>query len=259
MAGLVVVVLLATGCSRAPSTHPANPRPVTLGSSCGAPSSIHTAVEGGAEPPMCIADQWVFVLPGMPNPPTVRRSELFLTHKGVEVAGGEGAVIDHEVDLTVHLDAAGRGDDDWHVVWQLHGPTSGEWRPPPVSMRIRNGELTVSGGAGWPGHDWKTANHEWSRILTPIEDGRRYRVRVTTHLASDPKQAWISARVDGRTVLEKWHPRSEMGYEVGTLYPGQATVKSRIGLYRGSQGAQPPSYTQAVAQKIVDAKAELRR
>lgn len=247
------IVSLAGGCS-SPSSQPTSPHPLTLGTACSSLDAEQTVVEGGAEPPMCAGDEWIFALPATTEPPTPRRSEVLLTHDGQKVSGGEGDVIAHEVELSTRLGSAGASDDDWHVVWQLHGPTDGEWRPPPVGLRIRHGQLAVSGGAGWPGHDWNTANHEWMRPLAQIEDGQTYRIRVLTHLSSDPEKAWISATVDGRAIVDRWQPRAEAGFPVGTLYPGQEEVTSRIGLYRGTQGAPPPEYTQVVSQRVLESR-----
>lgn len=215
---------------------------------------ILTAVEGGAERPMCINGLWNFVVPGVDKPANPRRSELFVVQDGRPITGREGQTLHQEFDITPNLGPAGADDRQWHIVWQLHGPTNGEWKPPPVALRIRNGQLALTGGAGWPGHNWTTANHEWLQPLTPIRDGETYRVIVDVYLSADTGKAWVSGSVNGRRVVDRWHPVSRAGYRSGTIYPGQAAVASRIGLYRGSQGAAPPKTTQVITQRIIDAR-----
>ncbi|MDO5627584.1 MAG: heparin lyase I family protein [Mobilicoccus sp.] len=212
-------------------------------------------VEGDAEPPMCEGDTWIFMAPGVRDATSPRRTEVFLAEDGSPVLGREGSVVVHDAEITLQLGPAGAGDHDWHVLWQLHGPTNGEWRPPPIGLRVRDGKLAVSGGAGAPGHNWRSANHEWARTLASVEDGVTYRVKVTVFLSADPAKGWVTAEMDGQRVVDRWHPVSPAGFRTGTLYPGQAEVASRVGLYRGSQGAPPPEYTQVVAQKVIQSTA----
>ncbi|GMA40696.1 heparin lyase I family protein [Mobilicoccus caccae] len=251
----VVALLSATACSAA-NTSPAESATATaIAVNCPeVDPRILTAVEGGAERPMCINGLWTFVVPGVDRPANPRRSELFVVADGRPVVGREGQTLHHQLEITPNLGVAGADDRHWHIAWQLHGPTNGQWKPPPVALRIRNGQLALTGGAGWPGQNWTTANHEWLRPLTSIRDGQTYRVTVDVHLSSDPAKGWVSGSVDGREVVNQWHPISRTAFRSGTLYPGQATVASRIGLYRGSQGAPPPETTQVITQRIIEAR-----
>lgn len=246
------VIVACSGGSGSPSEgRPA----LVVGSACPRPETTRVALQGRGDSPVCVEGSWVFTVPAEEGGPSPDRTELFLTQDGGPLVGHEGETVVHDVDLTTHLGPAGASDRDWHVVWQLHGPTQGEWRPPPVGLRIRNGILAVSGGAGWPGHDWKNANHEWVRDLGRIEDGRTYHVRVEVFLSSDPNGAWVSAVMNGHQVAHHWRPVSPDGYSVGTIYPGQPEVASRIGLYRGTQGGRAPDYDQVVVQKVREATA----
>ncbi|WP_168582232.1 heparin lyase I family protein [Gephyromycinifex aptenodytis] len=241
------------GCAApAPPPDP-EPRPPLSLECTKTQDEVETVTENGASQPICVRGAWVFIAPALENPQRMRRSEIFLRNGSEPVTGREGSVIVHDVELSVRLGESGASDDAWHVLWQLHGPTDGQWRPPPVALHVRNGRLGLSGGAGHPNHSWKQANHEWSKPLIPISDGETHRVRIVVVLSSDPRKGSVSASVDGRSVLEQWRPRSPDGYTPGTLYPGQHQVSSRIGLYRGSQSETPPEYEQIVVQRVLEA------
>lgn len=250
-------VIALTACSGAePETAP----PVEVLSCPQSWRAAQTAVAGDASPPLCLRDTWVFDLPAESDAPSPRRSEVFLRTTGGsggegEVVGGEGDTVVFESEITAALGDSGAQDLAWHVLWQLQGPTGDEWRPPPIGLQVRNGTLSLGGGAGHPNHDWNSANHEWRVALGDFHDNVPLRVRVVVTLSADVDKAVVSAWFDGRRVLDNWRPRSADGHRPGTLYPGQAGVAARMGLYRGSQGERPPDYRQTVTQRLIEASA----
>lgn len=243
--------LAACGAS-SPRTGPSEQTVATVPTCDGAASA--EAVITAADEPRCTGGTWTFTLPAMTDPPEVRRSEVLLKNGRADVSGQEGSTVVHDVSITPHLGDAGQGDGSWHVLWQLQGKTDEKWGPPSMGLRIRHGVLAVSGGSGHPEHNWTLANYEWAVDLTKVTDGETYRIRVSTYLSSDPDRGWVSASVDGRTIIDHWRPVSPDGLRSGTIYPGQPTVDSRIGLYRGSQTEAPPTYGQNVNQQVFQAR-----
>lgn len=211
--------------------------------------------QGNASTPVCANNTWVYDLPATSSPSSPRRTE---THWGVGtnvVQYREGQTVVHEAVYAGELGAAAQADKDWHVLWQLHGPyRDGSWRAPIMGLNVRNGQLRLGGGSGHPQHDWSTRNYEWIAPIAKWTDGTPVRVKVESYLSSDPSKGWISAWVNGRQVLNQWRPSSYSGgLRAGTFYPGMDHVASRSGLYRGSQGATPPTYRQVMSVQVVRA------
>lgn len=209
---------------------------------------------GDGRAPRCEGDTWVFDLPAEQFPPRSRRSEVFVMNDGRQVVGREGDDVVEDFVLDGNLGPSGQGDDAWHVLWQLQGPTGDEWRAPPIGVQVRDGRLFLGGGGGHVGHDPDGSDYEWRYPLAAYRDGTPTRVRVITTLSSDPRRGVVSAWIDGRQVLDRWVPTSPQGLQPGTLYEGQQAVWSRVGLYRGSQGESPPTDEQSMRIRIRESR-----
>lgn len=214
--------------------------------------SARTVVAGDAQAPICVEGTWVFDAPARNDAPSVRRSEVFLADVAPQGIATAGSTVVFDSRITAVLGPSGTQDRAWHVVWQLQGPTQGEWRPPPVGLQIRDGRVYLGGGAGHPDHDWNRRNYEWRVDLGPFADDVTRRIRVEVTLSPDVDRGVVSAWFDGTQILDHWKPVSPEGYHPGTLYPGQDAVAARIGLYRGSQGESPPDYRQTVTQRVLE-------
>ncbi|MDO5663199.1 MAG: heparin lyase I family protein, partial [Brachybacterium sp.] len=211
--------------------------------------------QGGGSAPVCANNTWVYDLPATNAPATVRRTETHWGTGNSVVQYREGQTVTHEAVYAGTLGAAGQADNDWHVLWQLHGPfKDGSWPGPALGLNVRNGQLRLGGGAGHPDHSWARRNYEWVRPIATWTDGKPVRVRVQTYLSSDPARGWVSAWVDGRQVLNQWRPTSYSGgLRPGTFYRGMDYVASRDGLYRGTQAGTPPTYRQVMSVQVVRA------
>ncbi|WP_168582233.1 heparin lyase I family protein [Gephyromycinifex aptenodytis] len=241
----------------APATAAASIESVRASSlNCSSPfTAPYAQVQGAASVPVCANDTWIYDVPASRSPDSVRRTETHWGTGNAIVQYREGQTVDHEAIYTGELGQAGQDDDDWHVLWQMHGPfKNGAWHSPALSLSVRHGQVRLVGGSGHPNQDWKNRNYEWVAPLTTWTDGKPVRVRVRSYLSSDPSRGWVSAWVDGRQVLNQWHPTSYRGgNRPGTFYPGMDYVVSRNGLYRGSQGATSPTYRQVVSVRLLRA------
>lgn len=218
-------------------------------------TSIATAgyaqIQGTASPPLCTADRWVFDLPSSSAPASTRRTEAFWGTSQAPKTFHEGDTVTYEAEYTGVLGAAGQGDSDWHVLWQLHGPVQGSWPGPAMGLAVRNRTLRFSGGDGHVGQNWSTANYEWIKVIAPWKDGQTTRIKVQTYLSSDPNRGWVSAWVNGVQVLNQWQPVSAMGLKPATIYAGTDYLVSRTGLYRGTQAGSPPNYRQVITARVI--------
>lgn len=201
-------------------------------------------LQGDGQAPRCDDGRWRFVLPQESDAPPKRRTELWLSEEE-GYRNGDEAVIDMRI--RADLGEAAFSDEHWHVVWQLHGPTFGDWLGPALSLQVNNGQWVVAGGNGHADHDPRTSNYMWHKPIAKFSNRNTKHVRVEVRVAHDPEQARIDAWVDGKRVLRDYSPRSRQGLRPGTLYPGQDGVQARIGLYRGTlDGGDPPEYEQVV-------------
>lgn len=183
--------------------------------------------------------RWTFRLPATHNPPSTRRSELWWSKDAAtNIALHKGDLLTYEDRVTAHLGGAGASNNDWHLLWQLHGPTNGVWSGPAMSLSVRDGQLFLTGGSGHPKHSRQTY-YQWFKNLATYRDGRTYKFKIQTYLTPYPDSAWISVWIDGKQVLHKWQPVSSYGHRSGTLNPGQPEVAVRSGLYRGTGDGYP--------------------
>lgn len=214
-------------------------------------TSPFAQTQGQSSAPMCVRDQWIYDLPATSSPDTVRRTETHWGSTNALKEYREGDTVTYEAEYTGELGKAGQEDNDWHVLWQLHGPFGNTWRAPAMGINVRHGELRLGGGSGHPDHDWSKRNYEWIYKIGTWTDNKPVRVKVQTYLSSDPAKGWVSAWVNGQQVLDKVIPTSYSGkLRPGTYYPGMSYVVSRTGLYRGSQGAVVPTYRQAITAQV---------
>lgn len=183
--------------------------------------------------------RWTFRLPAMSDPPSTRRSELWWSkNSATNITLHERDLLTYEGGVTAYLNGFGASNNDWHVLWQLHGTTNGVWSGPAMSLSVRDGQLLLTGGSGHPQHSRQTY-YQWFKKLAPYRDGRTYKFKIQTYLTPDSDSAWISVWIDGNQVLNKWRPVSAYGYRSGTLNPGQPEVAVRSGLYRGTDSGHP--------------------
>lgn len=172
---------------------------------------------------------------------------------GRRVTFHEGDTVHFRARFTGQLGPAAQDDNNWQVMWQLHGvSTDGVWRSPPAGLNVRQGQLRLGGGAGHPDHSYTGHNYEWSRDLARYQDGKTYDVEVTIYLSTDPDRGWIDTRVNGVAVLTHWKPVSAQGYRPGTFFSNQPEIASRNGLYRGTQNGAPlPTYEQSMRIQMI--------
>lgn len=216
------------------------------------PQTAFAQAQGGASAPLCSRGTWIYDLPAVSNPAPTRRTESHWGTGETVRTFKAGDTVTYEAEYVGNLGPAGQDDNNWHVIWQLHGPVNGGWPGPAMGLNVRHGTLRLGGGDGHAGQDYARNNYEWTQILAPWRDGVPVRVKVQTYLSTDPTRGWVSAWVDGKQVLNKYKPVS-YGQRLmpGTLYSGQNWVASRTGLYRGTQQGNPPSYRQVVTAKII--------
>lgn len=198
-----------------------------------------------AKAPVKLGSTWTFDMPAMSSPPEPRRTEVWWALDKQAVSYGEGDVASYMADVSFDLGAAADAADHWHCLWQLHGPTNGTWSGPAMCLGVIGGYLRMWGGHGHPKHDYRDNYYYWSIPLVRVSNRTKYRVKVQSYLSSDPQLGWVSAWVNGASVLSRVRPRSNKGLMPGTLYPGMPEVWNRSGLYRGCNGnTQPPRYRQ---------------
>lgn len=252
-AAALIAVLSGGVATTLPS--PASARPMQAshlakpGSNNAAPASRYSAYKTHAwdgNQPLVGSDQWDFVLPATKNPPDRRRSELWWALNRAAVSYGEGDVATYQAEVTAKLGPAAAERRQWHVLWQLLGTTDGQWKGPSIALVAADGQLRITGGNGHAAHNPSAGRvYNWSRDLAPFVDGRRYTVKIQDYLSSDSSAGWVTVWVDGKKVVDRWRPTSRTGLRPGTFYRGSSEVYSRSGLYRGSDGVRPPTYTQS--------------
>ncbi len=208
--------------------------------------------QGVAVPATCTSGSWLFTIPADATPMRVRRSEAVWTRPGRSATRfAAGSVVTYDASFVGNLGAAGQADGDWHVLWQLQGKTRRRgWVPPSMSLTVRHGELRIEGGHGHPRHNWATRSYWWHRSLGTYRDGRVYHVRIAVRLSPNPARSRVTATLNGVRKLTRWSPRSPEGYSAGTIYPDQAWVESRSGLYRGTENGSPPTFRQFVTLRV---------
>lgn len=248
----LMVALSGGAATTLPSPASATPRTASLSQGAthvSAPTSRFSAYKTHAwdgKQPVAGADHWSFVLPAASRPPAKRRSEVWWANNGAAVSYRAGAVATYEAEVTAVLGRAAFEQRQWHVLWQLLGTTNGQWKGPSIALTAADGQLRITGGNGHADHNPSAGRvYNWSRDLAPYVDGRTYRVKIQDYLSSDPSRGWVSVWVNGKKVVNRWTPTSRTGQRPGTFYPGSSEVYSRSGLYRGSSGVRPPTYTQS--------------
>lgn len=197
----------------------------------------------------CSRDGYTFTLPALANPPGEnRRSEVFWgtainrnPKNNLRYREGDTMVFDGR--MIAELGPAADDDNDFHYVWQSHGPkTNGQaFAGPLMRLDVKNGHFNIGGGRGNPINPAKAM---WYQNIGEFRNGQYYDFRVEVKLSSNPKVGWVSAWLNGTQVLDHFRPR------MGTLYPGTAYVQSRGGIYRGSKNTIAPNYEQKVSWKI---------
>ncbi|WP_168582205.1 heparin lyase I family protein [Gephyromycinifex aptenodytis] len=217
--------------------------------SCGGEGDARRAhTQENGEPPICYGSSWNFVLPADPTPAPRRRSEVFVSQGREPRTYRPGDEVHFAATITGFLGAAADTTTDWHVLWQVLGQTNGQWKGPSMALIVADGRLALSGGNGHPEHG-EGNSYQWNRLITPYRDGTPYRIEIDSRL--DAEDGWVTVRLDGETVLDRYRPRTAEGKRLGTVYPGQDELTERYGLYRGSD-AKPPAYAQMVRQDVVE-------
>lgn len=237
------IVALAAGESANASAR----RPQAAAVTSNAVYTAGTTHAWGGQEPRIITNGYHFELPATSRPDNPRRSELWWNVYGTPAAYREGDVANYCAEFRADLGRAAATDEDWHVIWQLHGATNGIWKGPAQTLTIANGKLRMTGGSGHPAHDPAVPSryYQWFKDLVPFTNNTVYRLRIQTFLSTNASEGWITAWVNGAKLLDRWRPVSHTGLRPGTILPGQPEVNNRSGLYRGTlPGAKPPTYRQ---------------
>ena len=210
---------------------------------------LQAYTQGTVKAPECDGQAWSFVLPGQGEAQSRRRSEVFALVDDAPYRPGD--TVRFETRVQARLGDAASSGQDWHVLWQIIGRTDGAWKGPVMSLVAADGALALAGGNGHPDHEPDgDVSLQWNRRLAPFEDGRSYHLVIESRL--HPRNGWVTVQVDGETVLDRYEPRTRDGRRPGTLYPGQREVTQRFGLYRGTDGGEPPAYSQEVRHDVED-------
>lgn len=230
---------------RRPTTPAGEPRDVPVASCGGAPSARLAQVQGDAAPPWCEANSWRFDLPATDDPTDRRRSEIWLDRQAGPYRVGDLAEV--ELRIWAALGDAAFSNDDWHLLWQLHGPTRGAWKGPAVALYVRQGGWFVSGGTGHAGHGVAGRSYLWEQRLGDYRDKAWHHLGLAVRLSDTPSTGSVSAWLGGAGSVDGYRPHTPRGLTPGTLPEGQTEVYSRVGLYRGTTGGAPaPAYEQQV-------------
>ena len=221
--------------------------------------------EPGLEPTNNGDGSWTYRLPARADAASVgdrRRVERLWTVDGRTCTNIRGDILVFDGDYMGVLGAAPSSPNQWHVIWQMHGPGGNDlqnWGGPPLGLCTSNGHTYLSGGEDHPNNQYTATDYYgWWLDLGPWVDGVRHHVRIEVKIGNDP-DGWVSCWHDGVNIVERWRPQgfwrgSGGGYTgkyPGTIFstPGQAGdwVQNRGGLYRGAQnGEAPPTYEQWV-------------
>ncbi len=233
----------------APPTGAGEPVEVAVSSCPGAHAARFGQVQGDASPPRCDDGTWVFDLPATEHPAERRRSEIWLNRPGGAYRSGDAAEI--RLMLWASLGAAASTSGDWHVLWQLHGPTDGVWKGPAIALQVRQGGWFISGGTGDRAHGVGGRSTMWEHRLGAYADERWHSFTIAARLSHEPGQGFVAARLGDASFTGDYYPRTPQGLAMTTLPPGQAEVHPRIGLYRGTGGGAPaPVYNQRVRAAV---------
>lgn len=222
------------------------------------------ASEAGLEPAANSDGSWTYTLPAIANfTGTKRRLERVWEVDKRSCTHTRGDHVVFDADFTGVLGAAAASGNQWHVLWQLHGPGGSDlnaWRPPPLGLKIQSGRMQLSGGEGHPNNQFTADGYYgWSWDLGPWVDNQRHHLRVEITVGNDP-DGRLSVYFNGATICTNWRPQGYWPLSNGGWkpnYPGTIFstafdyqgdwVQSRSGLYRGTQnGEASPNYVQWV-------------
>ncbi|WP_433801052.1 heparin lyase I family protein [Actinomycetospora sp. CA-084318] len=123
----------------------------------------------------------------------------------------------------------------WQLITQWKNDGTGS---PPLEITVRDGNLNLSGGYGYPG-----GSRLFGQVLGPATTGQKTDLIVHIFFSRDPAKGTVDIWRDGAQVLSGYKPAG------GTLYPtdkkSTATVASywKMGLYRDSAITLPAQYT----------------
>ncbi len=123
----------------------------------------------------------------------------------------------------------------WQLITQWKNDGTGS---PPLEITVRDGNLNLSGGYGYPG-----GSRLFGQVLGPATTGQRTDLIVHVFFSRDPGKGVVDIWRDGTQVLAGYKPAG------GTLYPtdkkSTASVDSywKMGIYRDSAITQQAQYT----------------
>ena len=232
----------------------------------GSTDTQREAIDGSLEPTEHPDGSLTFTLPirGDAGSVSKRRIERLWTVDDRTCTHTRGDRVVFEGEFMGVLGAAAASGNQWHVLWQLHGPGGsdlGAWRPPPLGLKIQSGRIQLSGGEGHPNNQFVRENYYgWAWDCGPWADNVRHRLRVEVLVGNDPNGR-VTVVFDGQILCEDWRPQGNWPLSGGGWqpnYPGTIFsqpsdyqgdwLQSRAGLYRGHQNgeAPPTSYAQWV-------------
>ena len=232
----------------------------------GSTDTHREAIDPGLEPTYNPDGSITFTLPirGDAGTAAKRRIERTWTVDGRPAAHTRGDRMVFEGEFVGVLGVAAASDNQWHVLWQFHGPGGSDlnaWRPPPLGLKVQSGRISVSGGEGHPNNQFTSPGYYgWAWDCGPWVDNIRHSLRVEVLVGNDP-DGRLTVIFDGQELCRDWRPQgywplSGGGWRnnfPGTIFstPGDTQgdwLMSRGGLYRGHQNGEPPptSYTQWV-------------
>ena len=224
---LASAVLVLTACATTPS-----PSPTTASTPPGRPALATLAVgtregQNGAATPWWNGTNLQAEIPDGVEQESKYRSEVFWRYaSGKPLRVGEGDRLTCDYSVTPHLGGTASDRDQWQVLWQLHGPDKGgEWPQPPLNLHVRADTWRIGGGAGRPG-----GTEAYAKPFVPFVDDRQVTWRLDVVVSQDPSLARVDAWLDGRKVVDDWHPPA------GTRYPQHAWLGVKTGVYVGSTG-----------------------
>lgn len=144
------------------------------------------------------------------------------------------------------------GPSVWHVVSQLHGPTTnGTWPGPPVALVVESGQWRLSGGYAVPnGRGGFRRDLGYTKHLSRVKAGAWQHWTFDVVLGG-PRNGSVSVWLDGTKVVAAFKPAGGTMYTVGRGY-SHAYLQLKTGQYTGADNsADTPTWRRTVQVKNV--------
>jgi hypothetical protein len=144
------------------------------------------------------------------------------------------------------------GPSVWHVVSQLHGPTTnGTWPGPPVALVVESGQWRLSGGYAVPnGRGGFRRDLGYTKYLSRVKAGAWQHWTFDVVLGG-PRNGSVSVWLDGTKVVAAFKPAGGTMYTVGRGY-SHAYLQLKTGQYTAAgNSADTPTWRRTVQVKNV--------